>query len=183
VKRLALAGLIFIASLAEVGAASRQECAGQCQVCGNDAVCGTIYENCINNCMRGASNSPPPLPDVWGAIAVSPSSLDYGTSWNFANEKDAGARAIQECQKISGAKDCKLAVTVADICVALAVSKPEKIYAVGGPTGAVNYASGNASLHCQRAGGKSCAVTTAFCADGIEHEVSSSSAPAPFGRR
>lgn len=185
VKRLAIAALLLVECIAVgAAAATRQECAGQCTMCGNDAVCGTIYENCINNCMRGTSRpAPPPLPDVWGAIAVSASSLDYGTSWNFNNEKDAGSRALQECQKATGAKDCKVVVTVADVCVALALSKPDKIFSVGGPTGAVNYASGNATLHCQRAGGKSCAIMTSFCADGVRHETKAPSTPAPFGRR
>jgi hypothetical protein len=183
---LAIGVLLFFAFMGgSASPATRQECAGQCQICGNDVVCGSIYENCINNCMRGSSRpAPPPLPDVWGAIAVSPSSLDYGSSWNFKSEKDAAARAMQECQKSTGAKDCKVAVTVADVCVALAMSKPDKIFAIGGPTGAANYASGNATLHCQRAGGKSCAIITSFCADGIRHETKlPESTPAPFGRR
>jgi len=164
-------------------AATRGECEGQCSICGNDPVCGQIHENCINNCMRGSSKPASPLPDVWGAIALSPSTLDYGTSWNYKSEKDAASRALQECQKSTSAKDCKLVVTVADVCVALALSKPEKVFAVGGPTGAVNYAAGNATLKCQRAGGKTCAVSTSFCADGIKHETKLPSAtPAPFGR-
>jgi hypothetical protein len=181
-----LSGFSGVAGLAGFAAAdSRSNCASQCPVCGGDAVCAQIYDNCLNNCLRGPSKpAAPPLPDVWGAIAVSPSTLDYGTSWNYKNEKDAGARALQECQKSTSAKDCKVVVTVADVCVALATSKSEKVFGVGGPTGAANYAAGNATLKCQRSGGKTCAISTSFCADGIKHETRlPASMPAPAGRR
>jgi hypothetical protein len=176
-----LAAALILKVFAQPAAAdSRSDCASRCPVCGGDAVCTQIYDNCLNNCLRGASKpSPPPLPDVFGAIAVSASTLNYGTSWSYKSEKDANARALQECEKSTSAKDCKVAVTVADVCVALATSKPEKVFGIGGPIGASNYAAGNATLKCQRAGGKNCVVTTQFCADGIQHETAlSSSKPA-----
>lgn len=177
--------LLLCAFTVKAVADSRSECFSQCTVCGGDAVCSQIYENCLNNCRRGSSKpAPPPLPDVFGAIAVSPSTLNYGTSWNYKSESDAGERALQECQKSTSAKDCKIVVTVADVCVALATSKPDKVFGVGGPIGAANYAAGNSTLKCQRAGGKSCAVVAQFCADGIKHETQQPSATAtPFGRR
>jgi Domain of unknown function (DUF4189) len=178
------AAVILIGSARAAIADSRSDCASQCPVCGGDAVCAQIYDNCLNNCLRGPSKpSPPPLPDVFGAIAVSASTLSYGTSWNYKSKQDADARALQECEKSTSAKDCKIVVTVADVCVALATSKPERVFGVGGPIGASNYAAGNATLKCQRAGGKSCVVNTQFCADGIKHETAlPSSKPAPFGR-
>jgi Domain of unknown function (DUF4189) len=163
-------------------AGTRGECVQQCPVCGGDAVCGAIYDSCMNRCMSGSSRPAPlPLPDVWGAIAVSPSTLRAGGGWNYKHEEEAAKRALQECQSASRAGDCKVVVTVADVCVSLAISKPEKVYAVGGPTGAANYANGNATLMCQRAGGRSCEISLSFCADGIRHEISPPSQP--FGRR
>jgi hypothetical protein len=123
-----------------------------------------------------------PQPDVWGAIAVSPSTLIYGTAWKFSSEQAAKDWALKDCAK-KGPRDCHVAVSVADVCVALAISKAEKVVVTGGPTGANNFASGNALLHCQRAGGHSCEVPIAFCADGINHQVKDSATSVPFGRR
>jgi hypothetical protein len=122
-----------------------------------------------------------PEPDVWGAIALSSATLVYGTAWKFPTEQAAKSWALKDCSG-KGARDCKVAVTVADICVALAISKPEKVAAVSSPTGATNFASGNATLHCQRAGGGSCKIAISFCADGINHQVNDPADAAPFGR-
>lgn len=125
---------------------------------------------------------PPPEPDVWGSIAIS-TSLKWGISWNFKSKEAAEAAAMARCKTASSVHDCKVAVTVADVCVSLALSAPQRLYAIGGPTGAVNYADANANLHCQRAGGKSCVIATSFCADGIRHIVPMNDAPAtPYGR-
>jgi hypothetical protein len=51
------------------------------------------------------------------------------------------------------------------------------------PTGATNFASGNATLQCQRAGGHSCQIAVSFCADGINHVVNDPATSAPFGRK
>ena len=131
---------------------------------------------------QGSRRQAPPEPDVWGAIAVSPTTLLYGTAWKFSSEQDARNWALKDCAK-KGPRDCHVAVTVADVCVALALSKAEKVWVVGGPTGANNFASGNATLRCQRAGGHSCRIAIAFCADGIDHEVKEPADSAPFGRR
>jgi hypothetical protein len=124
---------------------------------------------------------PPPLPDVWGAIAVSSTTLMSGTSWNYRSEAAASQRALTEC-RATRASDCRVVVTVADVCVSLAISKPEKVYAVGGPIGAANFSDGNAMLRCQRAGGRACTISTSFCADGIRHVVRDQTI-IPYGRR
>jgi hypothetical protein len=121
-------------------------------------------------------------PDVWGAIALSPGTLLYGTAEKFSSEQAAKNFALKDCAG-KGAHDCKLAVTVADICVAIAISRPEKVAVVSSPTGATNFASGNATLQCQRAGGHSCKIAVSFCADGINHVVNDPATSAPFGRK
>jgi hypothetical protein len=131
---------------------------------------------------QGSRQQAPPVPDVWGAIAVSPTTLLYGTAWKFPSEQAAKNWALKDCAK-KGPRDCHVTVTVADVCVALAISKAEKVAVIGGPTGANNFASGNATLRCQRAGGRSCQIAIAFCADGIDHEVKMPAQSAPFGRR
>jgi Domain of unknown function (DUF4189) len=131
--------------------------------------------SCINS---GACNqpnqpgrpAPPPLPDVWGALAVSPSTLGWGASWNYKDEAAASQVALSKC-RANGLSDCKLAVTVADVCVSLATSPAQKIFTIGGPIGAANFADDAAILKCKRAGGQACATVTSFCADGVHHQL------------
>jgi hypothetical protein len=129
--------------------------------------------SCINSgvcdqAIQPGRPAPPPLPDVWGALAISPSTLKWGASWNYHDEAAASQNALSRC-RASGSGDCKLAVTVADVCVSLATSPAQKVYSIGGPIGAANFADDAAVLKCKRAGGQACAVSTSFCADGVQH--------------
>src|ERR1700691_6007859 len=50
--------------------------------------------SCINSgvcdqAIQPGRPAPPPLPDVWGALAISPSTLTWGHSWNYHNEAGA----------------------------------------------------------------------------------------------
>ncbi len=133
-----------------------------------------INQACITTGTCNSSNlsakpAPPPLPDVWGALAVSPSTLLWGSSWNWKSQKEAESEALRRCHLAGGQGACKIIVTVPDVCASLALSSAQKIISVGGPAGAANFADNNAILRCQRAGGKSCAVVASFCADGIRH--------------
>lgn len=111
-----------------------------------------------------------PKPDVWGALAVSASTLASGTSWNYNTADAANQAALDGCRERGGI-DCKIVKSVADVCVSLAVSSPQKLFTVGGPTGAGNFADDAALLKCRRAGGKSCIVQASFCADGERHDL------------
>src|SRR5450432_801002 len=106
-----------------------------------------VRNSCIlvGNCNQPDQNNGRPAspePDVWGAIAVSPTISPPGYSYQWATEQAARNGALQNCLS-KGGRNCKVVVTFADICAALAVSKPEKIQVVGGPTGADNYAASN----------------------------------------
>ena len=111
---------------------------------------------------------PPPKPDVWGALAITPG-LNWGNAWNFKTKAAAQAEALRRCRSNPDGNNCKIAVTVADVCVSLAVSPAQGRYWIGGPTGAINFASDNAKLQCQRARAKACTIATSFCADGVSH--------------
>jgi hypothetical protein len=126
--------------------------------------------------------APQPLPDKFGAVAWSKSTLIFATAWRFDTEQAAKDFALRDCAK-KGAKDCTLAVSVADYCVAVAISPAEKVIQIGGPIPSNSLAGDNAVLHCQRAGGRSCKVAIAFCADGVDRETRLPNSPAPFGRR
>ncbi|HTS82478.1 MAG TPA: DUF4189 domain-containing protein [Myxococcaceae bacterium] len=111
---------------------------------------------------------PPPKPDVWGALAFSSSTLDWGSSWNSKSESNASELALRQCAD-KGAQDCKILKTVADVCLALVTSSGDKVFSLGGPIGASNIAEDAALARCRRAGGRACALTTSFCADGVRH--------------
>ncbi len=118
---------------------------------------------------------PPPLPDVWGAIAVSPSTLASGHTWNYNSQRQAAAAALNTCRLYArGAQDCRVVLAVADVCASLAESTIDRIFSVGGPSGAANFTDANAMLHCQRAGGQNCRITDSFCADGVRHVLAGS---------
>jgi hypothetical protein len=125
----------------------------------------------MSTCTAGTSPTPAPRPDVWGAVAVSPSTLFEGHAFNYKTQQEAETRALKECRNMTRATDCKIVANVVDVCIALAESKPDKVYAVSSPSPGNTFADKNAILHCQRAGGRYCAVVTSLCADGVRHQV------------
>jgi len=128
------------------------------------------YVGCEQMMHPGAPRrAAPPKPDVWSAIAVSPSNLGWGVHWQSTTKKDAQDQAMAGCAL--HARDCVIVATVADVCAALVTSQAQKIYKIGGPTGAANFAEDNGKLRCQRAGGRACKVEISFCADGQRHDL------------
>jgi hypothetical protein len=165
---LSVALLVLTCTLARVPAAAAQEEEGATSWVNrcNDAL---GYTGCANMMSGHKANAPPPKPDVWGAIAVSPSTLRFAASWNYHSEAAASALALGQCQRY-GARDCQV-TAVADVCVALIESQAEKVYFIGGPVGLSNFAEDAAMARCKRAGGKSCTVMTSFCAEGQARKI------------
>lgn len=118
----------------------------------------------------GNARGRPLKPQIFGALAVSLSTLKYASAINEKTEDAARQSALARCQG-TGATDCRVEKTMVDACMALAFSRPQRLYAVGGPTGAGNFADDAALLKCRRAGGKSCAVEISVCADGARHQL------------
>lgn len=169
VKLLLLAGL---AAIAVSGARAQTPPQGMNLTTGMPYACENAfgYVGCEQLMHPGARPPPPaPLPDVWAAIAVSPSNLAWGVKWLADSKRQAEADALAVCAK--RAKDCRIVNATADICLALVQSIGDKVSVVGGPSGAANFAADNGMLKCQRAGGRGCKVLTSFCADGVKHEV------------
>jgi hypothetical protein len=143
---------------------------------GDDLTTGLPYacENTLGfqgceEMLRGLRKPPPaPLPDVWAAVAVSPSNLAWGVKWSANSERQAKAEAMATCAR--RAKDCAIVKTTADICLALVQSFADKVSIVM-ESPASNFASDKAMAKCRNAGGHSCKLLTAFCADGEKHEV------------
>jgi hypothetical protein len=107
-----------------------------------------------------------PKLDYWGAIAMSPRTLNYGNTWNNGSRQDATAAAMEACAS-KGARDCKVVAAVANVCVAYAASLPEKVYGVSGAVRTNKVASSDALAQCRRAGGRVCEVNVSLCADGV----------------
>jgi hypothetical protein len=164
--RLALGCGILAGTLAAAQPADPADPAGTWERRCNDTL---GYLGCAEMMHPGPRQpGPPPKPDVWGALAVSASTLAWGASWNSRSESDSSGFALSQCAA-RGAQDCKIVKTVADVCLALVTSSGENIFTVGGPIGASNIADDAALAKCRRAGGKSCKLITSFCADGARH--------------
>ena len=148
---------------------------------GNQAAAQAVW-NPITNCYDDPSGVAPPVcprgqrgpvaprvpqdnrPDTWTAIAISPSTLDWGSYVKSTSERAAKAGALAECGK--RARDCKIAISTYDYCIALATSPKQRMWATGGPNMNVRDAKEVAIIHCQRAGGRACIVVASACADG-----------------
>jgi hypothetical protein len=99
-------------------------------------------------------------PHYFTAIAVSGSTLAWGTSWAANTRAQAEQTALAQCGRY--AADCRAVDWAQYKCLALAVSDREKSWGVD----AGNYpetASSKAVAACRSAGGSSCVVKTHPC--------------------
>ena len=87
------------------------------------------------------------LPDLYGAIAFSPSTSAHGYSFDYANRAAAEKRAINECEKDGGSGDCKAILWFHNACGALAVG--DNAYGSGWGTD-IRYASQYAVESCEK---------------------------------
>ena len=133
--------------------------------------CGTVYtpDGTTQNwgpCPNQNTQQQPAAPSLWGAIAWSKSTGGWGVSWKLSTPQAAKDYAMGQCAK-SGAKDCAVNTMLADdLCTALAVSQPEKVFGIG-LSGVIDFATPTATYRCQKAGGRSCKIASTFCADGV----------------
>jgi Domain of unknown function (DUF4189) len=116
--------------------------------------------------LTGPAKPKTPRTDAWGAVALAPSNLDWGDSWNYRTRQEAETEALSQCKNYRGAKDCKIVMDVPGYCVSLAISGAEKKWAVSGVTGASDVADPDALFHCNA---KSCGTVASFCADNVRH--------------
>lgn len=102
--------------------------------------------------------------NLWGAVAISSSKMDFGYSYRYANAPQAETEALQRCAGLAGATDCKLVFDVPGYCAAIAMSPTN--WGVGGVSAATDIAEKDSLLQCQD---KGCAVKVSFCADNQAH--------------
>jgi len=160
-KGIAVIFVILLGSLTGASAASLGDCMSGCGICGDDPVCETIYENCINRCKQGSA--PAQAPGVWGAIAVSGSAAYTGWSWNCQSKQEAANKALRYCwQAMNAMRDCNVVATFANTCIALATSPKERAWGYG-HNDSPKQARKRALMECREGGGRSCRIVSAYC--------------------
>lgn len=124
------------------------------------SACFAIYNDCVASCNREPSQAQ----GVWGAIAVSESTLAFGSAWGYQSEQDAKHRASRECSLAMNAmRDCRVVGTFSNACVALATSPNEHSWGFSGSQTNINSAVKNAMTQCKKYGGRSCDIVSKFC--------------------
>jgi hypothetical protein len=103
-------------------------------------------------------------PGFYGAIALSQSSLGFGTAWGYHDPAEAAARAQSECAH-AGPKDCVVRVALAGTCGALVMSTEQN------QSFLVNDADKDAAgalalAQCQANGASDCVIQAKFCGSG-----------------
>ena len=103
-------------------------------------------------------------PGPYGAIALSQSSLGYGTAWGYSDAAAAAARAQSECA-LAGSADCVVRVSLAGTCGALVMSNEQnQSFAVNDSD--KDIAGALALAQCQANGASDCVVQAKFCGSG-----------------
>lgn len=129
------------------------------------------YIGCGSTCgLRGRGSTPdrlPPVPRLFGAIAVETRTLSTGYSKGQASRPDAEREALAQCRQAGGsASGCEIAVWGHNLCFALATSREPagRDHVWGYATSDDGWvARRNAMGFCRKASGTKCAVTVKFC--------------------
>ncbi len=95
----------------------------------------------------------------WGAIATSPSSGAWGSSFNYDSGDAARDRAQSECAKF--AWDCRVSATFQNTCVTVARGANNAFGWAWGFTPAER--AQRAIQECTNQGGSNCDILTRFC--------------------
>lgn len=114
--------------------------------------------------MRGGEGTPAPTGEwvkTWGAIAMSKSTGDVGTTKGKLSQGDAKSSAVQQCSN-NGAEDCKVTLVYRNQCAALAASQVSTFFqASASKEAAIAQVVGI----CERSGGGACKVIFSECSD------------------
>jgi hypothetical protein len=144
---------------------------------------GITYGPDGNMINLGACGNSPAVPQIhYGAVAISPSTLNVGGSHGEGSRNDAIQKALPNCRR-GGAKDCTVPQSAGDGCAAVATTAnpPGVPGAWGADIGrdrATAAAAAAALSQCQLHG-KGCVVRVALC--GGDDVRWSSPLPLPVG--
>ena len=120
-----------------------------------------ILAGCDQPAPSGGAALPP---GIWGALAVSPSTLVSGSTWGYQDKQSAEKSALKECSLAMNAmRDCKIVGSFANTCVALAISAKEHAWGYSGTYSTMKQAADAAMTRCRNGGGHACTITTNFC--------------------
>jgi hypothetical protein len=104
-------------------------------------------------------------PGVYGAIATSQSSLDFGSAWGYTDPAAAVRRALAECNARVAHADCVARVSLNNDCTALVVS-PVRGQSIVATESDKTLASALGLAQCDATGAEDCVVRQNFCGDG-----------------
>jgi len=174
------AALFALFSLLCLPTAARAACWDQCyQDCGSGMKegappAGLCTSRCHRYCTDDSSSVFPrpvtigPHVEKFGAIAVSPTTLDAAYSYNFNTKTEAVKEALRRCTSETPGKpvDCRISLWFSDSCAALAMYKDED-----GQKGSWSTALGGSRVKAETAAlkacgdhtQKTCAVMGSFC--------------------
>ncbi|MEN9216635.1 MAG: DUF4189 domain-containing protein [Gloeomargarita sp. HHBFW_bins_162] len=113
------------------------------------------------NTQPQVSPTPPSTGDLFGAIAYNNVDGSYGYGYNFPDRASAEARALQECERVSGGKPCEVLVWFQNACGAIAKDGRNNAGSGWGET--KELAQKEAVASCRSIGGADCAVVETVC--------------------
>ena len=112
--------------------------------------------------LTGSKIMATPQPGPYGAIALSDTSLAYGSSWGYADPIAAYERSIAECNKAAGGGDCVVKISLKDNCGVLAISGERNAsFLVQGRDQVL--ATTTAMAQCRATGASDCAIRQNIC--------------------
>lgn len=132
--------LLLLCALLLAAPPARAECWDQCyQDCGNgmsEGGSGLCTSRCSRYCTDESSDVFPrpvyqaPRAAKYGAVAISPTTLDAAYSYNFDTDRAARADALKRCHEDTPSKpaDCKITLAFANSCAALAIYKDDETH-------------------------------------------------------
>lgn len=139
-------------------------------VCTDNSAGSSCMQNCANNNNSGSGGGARHVPK-YAAIAISPSTLEWGSAYNFTSRQQAEEAAMTYCYtNKSKPKDCEIGVWFYDSCGSLAIKA--NTLADGKNDGAwgADWATSKkgaekkALKQCQKYGGEACKPAATFCA-------------------
>lgn len=162
-----LVGILVVFSTGSAARAGELEY----QICMRRVCENSNYVFCSSACLGELNGKPnnaplPPIPTLWGAVAVDSVTLATGFAKGSISREDAERRALADCRRANGtATGCKVVAARHNSCIALATSRGgggEDMW--GNAWSDDGWVSRREAVkECRKGGGTRCAVVVSFC--------------------